>query len=961
MNKEDDIPDSREELLKNIKDLNKKISVLESQAFMHEKYEKELMDKQEANRAILEDLPDFICRFRPDGTITYGNTAYCNYAKKTCDEILETSVFSYIPREDRKQLKKYLDSLSVDCPVRRIDYRWVTPDGNIRWQQWTLRALFDEKKKVIEYLSAGRDITNLKYVEDGLIDALEKYSTIFESSNDAIMLQEGDCIIDCNTAALNIFRYRMKDQLINKHYIDFSSKIQADGEISEVTAQKHIKRALKRGIERFQWVCKRSDGTHFPADVILSPLTLEGKRIIAAVIRDISEQKQTEEALRMSEEKFRDLVENINDVIFSLDKDGTVTYTSPAIKKILGYKFDELVGKNFTEIVYPEDLNDIINRYYELLSGKLMPFEYRLIKKNGKPCWVRTYSKPIMEGNKLKIFGLITDISKRKRAEDDLKRAYASLEEMVKERTMELSETNKNLRKEIRDRRKAQDQVRRNEEEYMLIAKELNIVLHGITDLIVLCDKDMKIVWANKAAAESIGKTPDELKGKHCNELWHNRNIAPEDCPIWNTLESGRENENIQKTPDGSIWEVRAYPLLDEHGTIRGAIEITRNVTESKILEEEMQKRQKLESLGTLAGGIAHDFNNILTVILGNISFAKMLLNTDDKVYTRLNDVENASLKAKDLTSQLLTFSKGGSPLKKIIHLDRLLHDTAILALQYAEVKPEFSFPKDLWQVEVDESQIAQVVNNIINNAEQAMPQGGVITISSENIELENQKHIPMPSGKYVKVSITDTGQGIQKEHIQNIFDPFFTTKKQGYGLGLATSYSIIKKHGGYITADSRIGKGTTIVMYLPASSGQQSSSKNEFEEMYMGKGNILFMDDEDFIRDLAENILTHLGYKVTFARNGQEALEEYKKAREKGTAFDAVILDLTIPGGMGGKDCIKKLKKMDPDVKAIVSSGYSDDPVVTNPQKYGFRAYIAKPYKIQTLSTVLNKTITES
>lgn len=961
MNKEEYIPDSREELLKNIKDLNKKISDLESQVFLHEKYEKELMDKQEADSAILEDLPDFICRFRPNGIITYANAAYCNYAKKSRDEISGTSVFSYIPMEDRKLLKKYLDSLSVYCPVRMIDYRWVTPDGNIRWQQWTLRALFDEKKKVIEYLCAGRDITNLKYVEDGLIDALEKYSTIFESSNDAIMLQEGDCIIDCNTAALNIFRYRMKEQLINKHYRDFSPEAQTDGVKSEVTAQKHIKRALKRGIERFQWVCKRSDGTLFPADVILSPLTLEGKRIIAAVIRDISEQKQTEKALRMSEEKFRDLVENINDVIFSLDKDGTVTYTSPAIKKILGYNFDELVGKNFAEIVYPEDLNDIVKRYYELLSGKLMPFEYRMIKKNGKPCWVRTYSRPIMEGESLKIFGLITDISKRKKAEEDLKGAYESLEEMVKERTMELRETNKNLRKEIRDRRKAQDQVLRNEEKYMLMANELNIVLQGITDHIIMCDKDMKIVWANKAAAESIGKEPDELKGKHCNELWHNRNIAPENCPIWKTLESGRANEAVQETPDGSIWEVRSYPLLDEHGMIRGAIEISRNVTERKILEEEMQKRQKLESLGTLAGGIAHDFNNILTVILGNISFAKMLLNTDDKAYARLNDVENASLKAKDLTNRLLTFSKGGSPLKKTIYLERLLHDTATLALKRSEVKLEFSFPEDLWQVEVDESQIAQVINNIINNAEQAMPHGGIITISSENIELKKQKHIPMPTGKYVKISITDTGFGIQKEHIRNIFDPFFSTKKQSYGLGLATSYSIIKKHGGHITADSQIGKGTTIVMYLPASSAKQSTLKDESDKLYMGKGNILFMDDEDFIRELAAGILGHLGYEVTFARNGEEALEKYEKAHEKGTPFDAVILDLTIPGGMGGKECIRKLKKIDPDVKAIVSSGYSNDPVATNPRRYGFKAYIAKPYNIQTLSTVLNKTITEN
>ncbi len=949
------LPPKTKRLQDEIRRMNEEISVLKSRLSTYNDQEKD------AYQAILEDLPDFICRFSPDGIISYANPAYCGFVNKSSDDIKGSSIFSYIPRDERDQLRNYLDSLSKDCPVRTIDYCAITPDGHERWLQWTLRALFDDTGAVTEYLSAGRDISNLKHIENGLIDALEKYSTIFESSNDAIILQKGDCIFDCNTAALRIFRCREKESLLNKHYRDLSPQKQPDGTDSEMKAQKHIKRSLKRGMERFQWVCRRMDGSLFPSDVILSPLNMEGKTIIAAVVRDISEQKQTEEALKKSEDKYRQLVENINDAIFSLDDDGTIAYISPAIKKILGYTPEEMLGKHFTNFIYPEDMDLLIKRYNELLAGKIIPLEYRLEKKKGGACWVRTYSTPISKGSHKRLFGVVTDISKRKKAEEDLKRAYEKLEERVRERTKDLHAANKHLKNEIKERVLVEKQLRKSEEEHKLIAQELNVVLNGITDNITLQDRNLKIIWANKAAADSINMSPDDLIGETCYRLWHGADKPCDSCPVKKALETGKTHEGIQVTPDNSIWEVHGYPLKDEQGRIRGAIEITRNVTDRKILEEELIRRQKLDSLGTLAGGIAHDFNNILTVVLGNVSFAKMLMNTDDKAYSRLSDVENAAQKAKELAGQLLTFSKGGSPLKKIVSIDRFLHDTITLALQRSDIKPKFSFSGDLWPVEIDESQIAQVIHNIINNALDAMPEGGTLTVGAENVSSESEEHLPLPQGNYAKICIADTGSGIDSENINNIFDPFFTTKKQGYGLGLATSYSIVKRHGGYITATSEPGNGASIIIYLPASREKEIKPAKKTEEMYMGRGHILFMDDEEFIRDLANSILTHLGYTVTFAKNGEEAIEEYTKAREQGEPFDAVILDLTIPEGMGGKVCIKKLKEIDPGVKAIVSSGYSDDPIMTTPEKYGFKAFIAKPYNIQTLSSVLRKTIAMS
>ncbi|MBN2296978.1 MAG: PAS domain S-box protein [Deltaproteobacteria bacterium] len=960
MNKSKHLPKNGNNLLDKIREANKEIAALKHEVSRYKTQVEKLNNRNGADQTILDDIPDFICRFSPDGTITYANPAYCTYVNKPYDAIITSSIYSYVPKADRSLFKQYLDSLSKDCPVRMIDYRAVLPGEELRWQQWSLRALFDDSGCITEYLSTGRDITNLKHVETGLIDALEKYSTIFESSNDAILLQDGKNIVDCNTAALRFFRCREKKLLLNKHYTDFSPQKQPDGEDSRLKAQKHINRAVKRGMDRFQWVCKRFDGSTFPSDVILSPFNLEGRLIVAAVIRDISEQKTIEDALKKSEEKYRDLVENINDAIFSLEDDGTVTYVSPAIRKILGYTPDEITGALFYDFIHPDDLELIVKRYEELISGKIYPLEYRLVKRNGNPCWVRTYSRSVLEGDRQRIFGIITDISKRKKAEEDLKKAYDKLEDMVKDRTAELRSANRHLRKEIKERERVESRLRKSEEEQKLIAQELRIVLNGITDNITLQDRNLNIVWANEAAAGSLNMSPGDLIGKTCYQLWHGRHEPCKACPVKKALETGSTHEGIQVTPDTSIWEVHGYPLKDEQGRVSGAIEITRNVTERKMLEDELIKRQRIESLGTLAGGIAHDFNNILTVILGNTSFSKMLLNTEEKAYERLCDVENAALKAKELAGRLLTFSKGGSPLKNIVSMDRFLRDTIILTLQRSDITPRFTFNSNLWPVEIDESQIAQVIHNIITNAQDAMPEGGTLSISCENITTDESDRLPVPSGNYVKVSIADTGIGIEKEHIHNIFDPFFTTKKQGYGLGLATSYSIIKKHGGYITAASQEEKGTSIIIYLPASPEPKPHGMKKDGEMFMGGGNILFMDDEEFIRDLAKSILSHLGYRVTFAKNGEEAIKEYSTALQQGTSFDAVILDLIIPEGMGGRECIKKLREIDPEVKAIVSSGYSNDPVMSDPHKYGFNAFITKPYKIQTLSKILRNIITE-
>jgi signal transduction histidine kinase/ActR/RegA family two-component response regulator len=382
----------------------------------------------------------------------------------------------------------------------------------------------------------------------------------------------------------------------------------------------------------------------------------------------------------------------------------------------------------------------------------------------------------------------------------------------------------------------------------------------------------------------------------------------------------------------------------------------------SRRIEQEALKAQKLESLGVLAGGIAHDFNNLLTGIMGNISLAKMHVQKDNKASARLEEAERASERARDLTQQLLTFSKGGAPVKKTASIAQLVKDSASFATHGSNVRCEFSLPDALWPVSVDQGQISQVINNLIINADQAMPSGGKIRVAGKNVTIKPGDMFPLKEGNYVSISVIDQGVGIDEENLRKIFDPYFTTKEKGSGLGLATVYSILKNHGGYVDVASKTGEGTTFTVYLPASdSVPETESKSEGNGMPVpGKGRILIMDDEETIRDIAAEIVTHLGYDAVVCGDGAEAVELYGMARRSEQPFDTVIMDLTIPGGMGGREAMARLLEIDPQVKAIVSSGYSNDPILARYREYGFCGVMAKPYKVEDFTEILKSCVLE-
>lgn len=364
-----------------------------------------------------------------------------------------------------------------------------------------------------------------------------------------------------------------------------------------------------------------------------------------------------------------------------------------------------------------------------------------------------------------------------------------------------------------------------------------------------------------------------------------------------------------------------------------------------------MLKMQKLESLGILAGGIAHDFNNLLSVILANLQLAEFKLAKGQDATKELKTVEKATLRAAKLTKQLLAFSKGGAPVKQTAALHEIITETAEFALKGTPVKIEYFLPPDLWAVEIDTGQISQVLQNLLLNAYQAMPEGGTVKISARNEVLPPENGMMLQPGNYVMVAVEDEGVGIPEEILTKIFDPYFTTKEKGNGLGLASSYYIIKNHGGYIGVSSQVGSGSTFYIYLPASDKKPEAKTGRKKHLLKEeRKRILLMDDEPLLRNSVKEFLEDHGHEVQVAAEGREAVALYKKGREMKAPFDVVIMDLTIPGGMGGKEAARQILVLDPKAKIIVSSGYSDDPVLAKHTKYGFCDVITKPFPLEEL-----------
>lgn len=543
----------------------------------------------------------------------------------------------------------------------------------------------------------------------------------------------------------------------------------------------------------------------------------------------------------------------------------------------------------------------------------------------------------------------------------ELEEAQRDLEMKVTERTKDLKSINEELEMEISERTHAEVALKKRDENLRML---LGSVFEGIYGV----DTEGNCTFCNNACLKFLGyEKEQDLLGENMHQRIHHSRAdgtayTDDKCRIHSAFMEKQGvyvGDEVFWRADGSCFETEywAYPIMDNDLVIGGVVTFI-DITERRKMEKELLKAQKLESLGVLAGGIAHDFNNILTAILGNINLVMWKVTPDNELFGLLREIENASLRAKGLTYQLITFSKGGAPVKKTAYLQNIIRESAVFALRGSNVRCECIFSDSLWPAEIDEGQINQVVHNLILNAEQAMPNGGIIEIRAGNITVGPESALKMKEGKYVKITFTDQGAGIPKKNVKKIFDPYFTTKENGSGLGLAVTYSIIKNHDGYIAVNSEEGVGTTFIIYLPASGKEVSEEKAAEDVEVAGTGRVLIMDDEELVRDVAGEMLKKLGYTFEFARDGAEAIEAYESAKESGQPFDVVIMDLTIPGGMGGKEAIQRLLEINPGIRAIVSSGYSDDPVMAAYRKYGFARALKKPYTMNELGEAVRKVL---
>lgn len=499
--------------------------------------------------------------------------------------------------------------------------------------------------------------------------------------------------------------------------------------------------------------------------------------------------------------------------------------------------------------------------------------------------------------------------------------------------------------------------------------ERLSVTLKSIGDGVIITDTKGLITSMNSVAVQLTGFTLEEAVNQSIENIFKIKNeITDEVCenPVYKVLSSGSieelSNHTSLTSKDGRIMSIAdsAAPIKDNNDNVLGVILVFRDVTEKQKLLQSLHNSQKLEAIGILAGGIAHDFNNLLAGIYGFMELAGMQANNEKTTYF-LSQAAASINRAKALTQQLLTFSKGGNPVKETVSTAGYIKEIINFALSGSNLSGNYYFQKDLYLIDIDKAQITQAIDNIIINSQQAMPLGGVIDIYAENISIDKTNTQNILPGNYVKIKIKDYGAGISPKIIKQIFDPFFTTKTQKHGLGLSTSYSIIKKHNGYIFAESELNSYTEISIYLPASSKKMINTANPTLIYKMGKGNIIIMDDEEILRNTYKHMLETLGYSVITTENGYQAIEEYNNALSKDIKISAMIFDLTIPGSLGGQDTVKVIRKINRDIPVFVSSGYSGDPCLANPKDFGFTDKLIKPFEMKDLSNLLNRYLNNS
>ena len=825
--------------------------------------------------------------------------------------------FDMVHPDDKPVLKKAIDeTVRLHTPFN-IDYRLILENGSTRVLHAQAELIHDDTGTQAILSGTGQDITGRKRAEELLRKSEDKLRAYLDNISDTIWLIDANLNMVYVSPSVKRMLDISPEELIGNpssliiHPDDMDVITCAQRYVMEHPGEPHTVQYRVSNKEG-RWIHVESTGINMMDNPAISG--------VLVTMRDINERKQAEE---MQDRLLKAIAAVTEGIAITDDKDRFI-YVNHAHARIYGYLPDELIGKTWRDTVTPELISLIGGDLSKTLHNRdvgIWAGECPTLRKDGTmlPTEITATSRWDETGNYLGHICIVRDISERKRTEE----ALINREQFIRN------------------------------------------ILDTVDEGFIVVDRDFRILTANKAYCSQVGESCDSVIGRHCYEISHKTlrqcYEAGEECAVRHVFETGEPHTALHKHPDakGSVLyvETKAFPIKDSTGAVTSVIEMVNNITEKHLLEEEQLKTQKLEAIGTLAGGIAHDFNNLLQGVFGYISMAKMTLDQKERSLAMLEQAENALHMSVNLTTQLLTFSKGGKPLKKKIPLQSVIENSVKFALSGSRAEYRIKLDEGLWAVEADEGQIGQVIQNMVLNADQAMPLGGKIVVAAKNVQAPKHAHYQLlGEGKYVEVSVEDSGIGIPEQYLPKIFDPYFTTKDKGSGLGLATSYSVIKNHGGLIDVKSKLAEGTTFFVYLPAVEAVETSAVTVSEDVRaLRKGRILLMDDEDIVRIIGGVMIRSLGHQVELVENGKEAIDKYRESMRSGRKFDIVIMDLTIRGGMGGEEAIKEFLEIDPDIKAIVSSGYADSSAISEYEAIGFKACLTKPYNLEDLRDTLN------
>jgi PAS domain S-box-containing protein len=922
----------------------------------HKQAEEALCRSNDTLHALIQASPLAIVTMDADGCVTRWNSAAEGMFGWTSDEAIGHPL-PFVEPEKVGEFQAIFQAALSGQAFTNLELRRRRKDGTPVDLSVATAPLHDTHGKVIGVISVLADITERTRVEQ----ALRLTQQSIDRAADAVFwISEAGQILYVNEATARMLGYS-REELLAMSVFDIDTVFTPDDwpeHWRELQQRRHITIESEHSAK---------NGRRIPVEVSVNYLDYGGNAINCAFARDVSERKRAGELRQLEEARLEALLSlsqmtgESQQVLADFALEQGVNLTGSTIGFLAFANADASIltmhswSRNAMEmcqlvekpLVYTMESvglwgESVRQRKAMIINDYHAPNMFKRGLPVGHVPMHRLLTVPILDGER--VIGVAGVANKRN--------AYNRADERQLTLLMD------GMWRIVKQR----------EAEQALVAEKerLAVTLCSIGDGVIATDPEGRVVMMNAVAERLTGWQSHEAIGNTLSSLIVLlQETSREHCddPVMRTLQQGRVVEIfkpvalIARDEQELLITATAAPITDLQQQVIGAVLVFRDVTERRILEHEMQNAEKMESLGVLASGIAHDFNNILTAVLGNISLAKALCPEETThLLGRLVEAEKATLRARDLTKQLLNFSRGGTPVKRTASIAEVVNESLALVLRGVNVKRHIEIPDDVWPVGIDYGQIAQAVQNIVLNAVQAMPNGGTIRVSVANTTFETDEISTLPHGQYVRLDIADNGIGIPPMLLSKIFDPYFSTKEYGTGLGLTNAYAIVKRHEGTILVQSEPGGGSTFSILLPAMLDLALAESTADPLAETCHGRILVMDDEESVRDVVTRMLTLLGYTVESTADGEEAIARYQHAMEAGEPFDAIITDLTVPGGMGGAETVEILKTIDPRVRAIASSGYANDRVMSAHEEYGFVTVIAKPYKLGELAEVMRR-----